>query len=54
MRLHGTTGLKDKLTHAGIYGIEKSINTLEDLYNIDINYYLRVNIHAHISLKRSY
>lgn len=43
VQLHGTTGLKDKLTHAGIYGIERSITTLEDLYNIDINYYLRVN-----------
>lgn len=43
LKLSGTTGLKDKLTHAGIYGIEKSINTLEELYNIDINHYMRVN-----------
>lgn len=43
VQLSGTTGLKDKLTHAGIYGIEKSINTLEELYNIDINHYMRVN-----------
>lgn len=50
VRLHGTTGLKDKLTHAGIYGIEKSINTLEDLYNIDINYYLRVNFDSLIKV----
>lgn len=34
---------KDKLTHAGIYGIEVSIGTLEHLYGIDINYYVRVN-----------
>ena len=33
----------DKLTHAGIYGIDASIDTLEQLYDIDIDYYLRVN-----------
>lgn len=33
----------DKLTHAGIYGIDASIDTLEQLYGIDINYYLRIN-----------
>lgn len=43
VQLAGTTGLKDKLTHAGIYGIDKSIATLEDLYGIDIKHYLRVN-----------
>ena len=43
VQLAGTTGLKDKLTHAGIFGIDKSINTLEDLYGINIDHYLRVN-----------
>lgn len=43
VQLHGTTGLKDKLTHAGIYGVDKSITTLEDLFGIDINYYVKVN-----------
>ena len=43
VQLAGTTGLKDKLTHAGFYGIDKSINTLEDLYGINIDHYLRVN-----------
>lgn len=43
VRLHGTTGYKDKLTHAGVYGIEKSVQTLEDLLDIDINYYIKVN-----------
>lgn len=33
----------DKLTHAGIYGVDASIATLEQLYNIDINYYVRMN-----------
>lgn len=43
VQLHGTTGTKDKLTHAGIYGIDMSINTLEDLYGVNIDYYMRVN-----------
>jgi len=36
-------GVKDKLTHAGIYGVDVSIETLEMLYDIDIDYYARVN-----------
>ena len=36
-------GARDKLTHAGIYGVEVSMGTLEQLYNIDVNYYVRVN-----------
>ena len=31
------------LTHAGIYGIDESINTLEDLFDTKINYYVKVN-----------
>ena len=50
VQIAGTTGLKDKLTHAGIYGIEKSIRTLENLYEIDINHYLRVNFNTVIKL----
>lgn len=46
VQLAGTTGLKDKLTHAGIYGINKSIDTLEELYDININHYLRVNFNT--------
>ncbi len=34
---------KDKLTHAGIYGIDSSIYAAEKLLNIDINYYVKVN-----------
>ena len=40
---HGTSGYKDKLTHAGIYGTDMSVETIEDLLGIDINYYFRVN-----------
>lgn len=35
--------LPDKLTHAGIYGIDVSKDTLAQLYDIDIDYYFRVN-----------
>jgi LCP family protein required for cell wall assembly len=43
VQLHGTTGTPDKLTHAGTYGVEMSVQTLEDLYDIDIGYYVRIN-----------
>ena len=43
VQLDGTTGYKDKLTHAGIYGIDKSVKTLENLLDIEINYYIKVN-----------
>lgn len=43
VQLHGTTGLKDKLTHAGVYGVNMSINTLKDLYGVDIHHYVRIN-----------
>lgn len=43
VQLHGKTGHKDKLTHAGIYGINTVVQTIEDLFGIDINYYVRVN-----------
>ncbi|MGM9834467.1 MAG: LCP family protein [Bacilli bacterium] len=48
--LHGKTGLRDKLTHAGVYGIDLSMSTLEDLYGMKINYYLRVNFDTVIEL----
>ena len=34
---------KDKLTHAGVYGIETSVGTIENLLDIKINYYIKVN-----------
>ena len=42
--IHGTTGLPDKLTHAGSRGgVALSQATLEDLYGIKIDRYVRVN-----------
>lgn len=43
VQLHDTYGYKDKLTHAGIYGIDMSITTIEDLLGIDINYYMKTS-----------
>ena len=40
----------DKLTHAGVYGIEESIGALEDLYDVSVNYYVRVNFTTFISI----
>ena len=40
----------DKLTHAGIYGIDMSMSTLENLYNIDIDYYFRVNFTGFVDI----
>ena len=50
VQLHGTTGTKDKLTHAGIYGVDMSIKTLEDLLELDINYYVKVNFTSVIDI----
>lgn len=43
VQLHGTTGLKDKLTHAGVYGINMSKTTVEDFLGISIDYILKVS-----------
>lgn len=50
VQLSGTTGLKDKLTHAGIYGIDKSMETLENLYDITIDNYVRINFDSLIKV----
>jgi LCP family protein required for cell wall assembly len=39
---NGYTGF-DKLTHAGIYGIEQSIAALQNLYKVSIDYYVKIN-----------
>lgn len=36
-------GIKDKLTHAGLYGVDVSMDTLGQLYGIDIDYFVRMN-----------
>ena len=46
----GGNNQKDKLTHAGIYGVDASIHTLENLYGIDLNYYARINFTSFLKL----
>lgn len=50
VQLHGTTGTKDKLTHAGVYGIEMSRTTIEDLFGININYTTKVSFGTVVSV----
>ena len=50
VELHGKKGSRDKLTHAGIYGTDMSIGTIEDLLGIEINYYFKVNFSSFIDI----
>lgn len=43
-------GQKDKLTHAGIYGVDASIAALENLYETEIPFYARVNFSSMIEI----
>lgn len=36
-------GAKDKLTHCGVYGIDCSMQTLSDLYDEHVDYYVKIN-----------
>lgn len=38
-----TDGAKDKLTHAGMYGIQYSMASIEEIFDVEISYYVRVN-----------
>ena len=49
VNLHGKNA-KDKLTHAGLYGVDTSIKTIEDLLNINVNYYIRINFDSVIKV----
>ncbi|WP_461811983.1 LCP family glycopolymer transferase [Faecalimonas sp.] len=43
-------GQRDKLTHAGIYGVDTSIRTLSELYDTEIPFYARVNFTSLIDI----
>ncbi len=45
VKLH-TAQQMDKLTHTGIYGVDETINTVQDWLGIDINYYVKMNFTA--------
>ena len=44
------TESKDKLTHAGLYGVETSMETLGNLYGIQVDHYIRINFAGFINI----
>lgn len=44
------TTSRDKLTHAGIYGVQVSMDTLGLLYDLDFDYYFRVNFGGFVDI----
>ena len=44
------TESKDKLTHAGLYGVETSMATLGNLYGVAVDHYIRINFAGFISI----
>lgn len=49
VKLH-TSQQMDKLTHSGVYGVDETLNTVEDWLGIDINYYVKINFSAAFDL----
>ncbi|MBP9999976.1 MAG: LCP family protein [Clostridiales bacterium] len=45
-----SNGVPDKLTHAGSYGIGVCVDTMEMLYDIKIDYYLRFNFAGFVKI----
>ncbi len=43
-------GTRDKLTHCGIYGVDCSMDTLNEFYDIDISYYAQINFKGFVRL----
>lgn len=43
----------DKLTHSGIYGIDETIGTMEDLYSRDIDFYFKTNFSTLVNIVNS-
>lgn len=43
-------GALDKLTHCGIYGVECSMDTLNEFYDVDISYYAQLNFKGFVRL----
>ena len=45
VKLH-TAQQMDKLTHTGVYGVDETINTVQDWLGVDLNYYVKMNFSA--------
>lgn len=48
--LYGDSNKMDKLTHAGNFGVECSMQTLEALYDIEFNYYAKINFKSVVDI----
>lgn len=44
------TGTMDKLTHTGVYGVDETLDTVEDWLGIDLNYYVKMNFTAVVDI----
>lgn len=49
VNLH-SNGKKDKLSHTGTYGINETVKTVEDLFEMKIDYYLKVNFSSVVDI----
>jgi LCP family protein required for cell wall assembly len=47
------TGAYDKLTHAGVYGVDCSIKTIEQLMDINIQYYIKLNFTSFLTVVKA-
>lgn len=45
VKLHSLQAM-DKLTHSGVYGVDETLNTVQDWLGIDLNYYVKMNFTA--------
>lgn len=53
LAIPGVTGAMDKLTHAGIYGMDCSMNTIGNLYGVTVDYYFRINFTGFVDIINS-
>lgn len=44
------TSSKDKLTHAGMYGVHTSMDTLGNLYGVEVDHFVRINFAGFIRI----
>lgn len=48
--IYGKDGKRDLLGYAGVWGINTSVKTMEDIYDIDIDYYIKINTKSLVKL----
>lgn len=48
--INGDENKMDKLTHAGVYGVDASIKALEKLYGVKIDYFVKFNFSSFVDI----